>query len=397
MTREKQLRWFAVAVLVLSSGLNYLDRMILSALMPTLRAEFRLTGQDLGNIVAAFSITYAFASPLMGLLIDRIGLKWGASLVVGLWSMVGIGTGFVGGFASLLIARALLGLAESGGIPATGKGSAVYLEPQDRALGSAVSQIGLTLGTIAAPLMTEFFSARYGWRSAFVAAGLLGFVWIPIWIWTASKVPAARVKSDPVRVPYRTMLADRRYQALIVANILAMTVYSLWSNWVTYFLVTRYGMSQTAANLRFAWIPPIFATLGGLFGGWLAQRLIRNGDEITFVRLRIALGASVFVFATALAPLAASPAVAIAAVCASLFFVTCQSVNYYSIPLDLFGADRAAFAISFLTGVFGLMQAFLSPQIGLWSDRAGWAPVCLAVAVLPFLSVLVLRAAFRKP
>jgi hypothetical protein len=72
-------------------------------------------------------------------------------------------------------------------------------------------------------------------------------------------------------------------------------------------------------------------------------------------------------------------------------------VNYYSIPLDLFGAGRAAFAVSFLTGVFGLMQVFLSPQIGRWSDTAGWQPVCLTVAALPLLSALLLKAVFRTP
>jgi hypothetical protein len=70
-------------------------------------------------------------------------------------------------------------------------------------------------------------------------------------------------------------------------------------------------------------------------------------------------------------------------------------VNYYSIPLDLFGANRAAFAVSFLTGIFGLMNVFLSPQIGRWSDTVGWQPVCIFVALLPLASALLLRMVFR--
>lgn len=395
MTNQR-FRWFAIGVLVLSSALNYLDRNVLSALMPTLRQEFQIGGEDLGNLIAAFSLTYAFASPLMGLLIDRIGLRWGASAVVGLWSLVGMGTGFAGGFASLMVCRALLGFAEAGGIPATGKGAAVYLPPQDRALGSAVSQIGITLGSMAAPILTEFATARYGWRSAFVMAGALGFLWIPLWLFTAAKVPPARVQSDPVRVPYRSMLQDRRFLTLIAANVLAMPTYSLWLTWTTDFLVTRFELSQTEANLDYAWIPPIFATAGGLFGGWMAQRLIRRSGALIRNRLRIALISSIFVLVTAFAPLAATPALAIACVCASLFATTCLSVNYYSIPLDLFGADRAAFGVSFLTGAYGLMQVFLSPQIGRWSDTMGWTPVCFAVAVLPMLSAILLRFAFRR-
>ena len=393
---DRQLRWVAVSVLVLSSGLNYLDRMVLSALMPTLRTEFGISGEGLGLIVAAFSLTYALASPVMGLLVDRVGLEWGASLVVGLWSAVGIGTGFAGSFGALLVCRALLGLAESGGIPVAGKGSAVYLEPHDRALGSAVSQVGLTLGTMAAPVLTEFLSARYGWRSAFVVSGLLGFLWIPLWLFTARRIRPARVKTDPVGVSLAAILSDRRFVALIAANVLAMTVYSLWTNWTTWFLVTRYGLAQAEANLRFAWIPPIFATLGGLFGGWLAQRLIRAGSAVIRARIGISIGSSLFVLVTAAAPVAGSAAMAVGIVCVSLFATTCLSVNYYSIPLDLFGASRAAFAVSFLTGIYGLMQVFLSPQIGRWSDTAGWQPVCFAVATLPLVSAVLLKLVFGQ-
>jgi ACS family hexuronate transporter-like MFS transporter len=396
MVSDKQLRWLAVGVLVLSSGLNYLDRSVFSALIPTFRREFDISGQGIGAIIAAFSFTYAFASPAMGLLIDRVGLKWGAALVVGAWSMVGIGTGFAGGLASLIAFRALLGITEAGGIPATGKGFAVYLEPRNRALGAALNQVGITLGTTAAPVLTEVMSSRYGWRSAFIVAGALGFLWIPVWLWVSSRVPAVHVPTDPVRVPYKAMLTDRRYLALLAANILSMTVYSLWFTWITDFLVSRYDLTQGSANVGYAWIPPIFATAGALFGGWAAHRLISAGGEVLSVRIRIATAASLFALSTGVAPLAGSAGAATAAVCLSLFAVTCMSVNFYAMPLDLFGAGRAAFAISFLTGVFGLMQALIAPLIGRWSDAFGWTPVCVAIAPLPFLSTVVLRAAFRR-
>ena len=375
---DRQLRWLAVCTLVLSSGLNYLDRNVLSALMPTLRSEFNISSEQLGLIITAFSIPYALASPVMGLFIDRIGLRWGATSVVGLWSLVGMATGFAGGLGSLIAYRALLGLTESGGIPVTGKGYATYLNERDRAFGNGIGQIGITVGTMAAPLLTEFVSPRWGWRSAFVISGVLGFLWIPLWLLVSSRAPAERVAAAASQASF-DILRDARYVALIVANLLAMTIYSLWFSWTTLFMVTRYGLTQKDANVAFAWIPPLFATVGGLLGGVIASRLIRSGGDVIPVRIRIALGASVLVLATAAAPLMERPELAIALICISLAAVTCLSVNYYSIPLDLFGARRAALAISFLTGAFGLMNAFLSPWIGRYSERHGWAPVCLAL------------------
>src|SRR5690606_35142938 len=98
----------------------------------------------------------------------------------------------------------------------------------------------------------------------------------------------------------------------------------------------------------------------------------------------------------ALAPMAPEPWMATAAICLSLFATTCLSVNYYALPLDMFGSANAAFAVSMLTGVFGLMQAFLSPLIGAYSERFGWQPVCTAIAGLPLASALLLRWSFKK-
>src|SRR4051794_2503168 len=228
---DRQLRWLALSVLVLSSTLNYLDRVILSALMPTLRREFAIGGAGLGNLVAAFYLTYAFASPALGWFIDRSGLRRGASAVVGLWSVVSLGTGLVGGLGSLMLCRAFLGVAESGGIPATGKGYAVYLEPCDRALGNAVGQIGLTLGTMAAPVFTEIIARRFGWRAAFMAGGALGFVWIPLWLMMSRRVPPIEANSVKAPVSWAGVLRDRRFLFLIGANVLAMTIYGLWGTW----------------------------------------------------------------------------------------------------------------------------------------------------------------------
>lgn len=391
------LRWLAVIVLVLSSALNYLDRMVLMALMPTLQEVFGVSRAELGFVVSAFSIVYAFSSPVMGLLIDRIGLRWGTALIVTLWSTVGMLTGFAGTMTALLVCRAFLGFAEAGGVPATGKGFGTYLPPETRAVGGALSQVGLTIGSMGAPLLTEWLFPRFGWRSAFVVSGALGFLWLPLWFWISGRAkPIENIASIVKSISIREILSDRRFAALVVANILAMTIYSLWTNWTTLFFVTRFGLSREQANLNYAWIPPLFATAGGLLGAWLAHRAIRGGAEVIATRVRISLFASVFALSTWVASLVPTPQLAVAAICVSLTATTCLSVNYYSIPLDLFGASRAAFAVSMLTGVFGLMQALLSPLIGRWSEEWGWQPVCLAVSVLPLISALLLQWACRK-
>ncbi len=392
---ESTLRWLVVGVIVLSSGLNYLDRMVLAALAPTIQAQFHVHAREYGYLLSAFSLVYAFSSPVAGLLVDRIGLVGGTALAVGLWSLAGTATGLATSFGALLACRAALGFGEAGGIPATGKAFATYLAPKDRAMGTALNQVGLTLGASAAPLLTAWCIEHYDWRAAFVTAGLAGLLWIPLWLWATRRVPPASAPVAAVRATAGETIRDSRLIALVAASMMSMTVYSLWTNWTTVFLVTRHALSASEANRGYAWIPPIAATLGGLTGGWLAQRLIRGGMEVGKARLRTSILGGLIVPLMALAPLAPTPGLATAAICAGFFGVTCQSVNYYAVPLDTFGPSRAAFAISALTGSFGLMQALLSPVIGEWSERFGWSAVCYIVAVLPLASVPLLRLSLR--
>jgi ACS family hexuronate transporter-like MFS transporter len=167
MVSTTERRWTAVCVLYASSALNYLDRMVLSAMAPTLLIQFALTKEDFGYLLSAFSIVYAFSAPLMGLFIDRVGLTIGAAVIVGLWSLAGMSTAFASTFAGLLLCRAALGFAEAGGIPAAGKAGAVYLDSKDQALGSALSQVGLTVGT-----MIAGYLAAASWRMAVAVCNL---------------------------------------------------------------------------------------------------------------------------------------------------------------------------------------------------------------------------------
>jgi ACS family hexuronate transporter-like MFS transporter len=390
-----RLRWLAVGVLVLSTALSFVDRQVLAALAPFLMEEFHLSYTGYGWVVAAFSLAYGGFAPVAGLLIDRVGLNVGISGVVGLWSMAGLATGFAGGLGSLLTCRAALGAAESGGIPATAKGFALYLRPGERAIGTALNQVGITLGMMAAPLMVGWLATSYGWRSAFVATGVVGLFWIPLWLLAVRLVPIPRVPDEAMTAASVTPGRDWRLWALAAANILMMTVYSLWMNWTTVFLVSAHGMTPSAANRRFAWMPPVFASLGGLCGGWLSMRWVKGGRGLYEARLRVCVIAAVLLTSTALVPVVPGAGLATSLICVSFFMAVAMSANIYAMPLDLFGAGRAAFAVSVLTASYGLMQTVVSPAFGWLIERHGFGPVCTLSGTLPLLSLALLVAVGR--
>lgn len=388
---NNRLRWLAIGVFLFSSTLNYLDRQLLAAVAPLLRGEFHLTNEDYGLLLTGFSVMYALTAPFAGLFIDRVGLNTGISTAVAVWSLAGMSTGLAGSLGGLFASRAALGAAEAAGVPGTGKANATYLAPQELALGTAASQIGLSIGGVAAPLLVGFLAPVYGWRSVFVVCGALGFIWIPIWLFTAKRVPKREVPAGAAQFAIKDLLQDQRFWALVAANFLYMTMYTLWTNWTTLYFVEARGMTSVEANRQFAWIPPVFGTLGGFAGGAIAFRLIRSGMPVFQARMRVVLLCAVLLLGTATVPLMPTAVWAAAAICFSFFWVTAMSTNIYVMPIDFFGPARAAFGVAALTAAYGVMQAFVSPAIGRLIDRFGFASVCWTLAPLPLLAFAVLK------
>jgi MFS transporter, ACS family, hexuronate transporter len=389
-------RWLVLGVFVLSSSLNYLDRLLLAALAPTIKNEFHLSNAGYGSIISAFSLVYAVAAPLAGLLVDRVGLNAGVTIAMSVWSAAGAATGLTRGFGGLLTCRTVLGAGEAAGIPCTAKANGLYLGAEDLAFGTAMNQVGITIGSVAAPLMVAGLAPAYGWRFPFMLCGLLGFAWIPLWWFTSHSVPARVVSSDAGSPSVAAIIRDPRMWGLVAANALVMTLYTLWTNWTTVYLVQERHLSEIDANRQFAWIPPVFATLGGFCGGWLAFRAIRRGVAVQKARMRVCWISGVALLVTALVPLTPTPMFAAAAISVSFFWCLCISTNLYAMPIDWYGAGRAAFGVSMITCSFGLMTAAISPAIGLVVDRMGFAPVCEVMAVLPLAGITILHASSRK-
>ena len=392
MPSSLRLRWVAVIVFVLSAALNYLDRQILATMVDIWRTSihpgFRFDYADYGLLLSVFSIAYAISAPFMGWFLDRVGLNKGMALAVAVWAVASFGTGTVHSFGALLFWRALLGIAEAAGVSAQAKVSGMYLLAEERALGAATQQLGLTIGAGIAPAFTVFFAYNYSWRWTFFAAATASLVWIPLWIATSRAIPGEAQKPGESAVSgTASQIRDPRLWALMVANALGMTVYSLWTNWAPPYLVRVHHLTPPQAA-RYTWAVPVAAWLGAFAGGSLSWRWIRGGLGAVAARKRACLVGSALAVVTAAVPLAPTPLWATVAMSASLFVVAAWSTNLYTIPVDLYGAGRAAFGVSALVFSYGVMQALVSKPLGAGIERYGFAPVCVGLAALPLAGTL---------
>ena len=148
-----------------------------------------------------------------------------------------------------------------------------------------------------------------------------------------------------------------------------------------YLVDVHHLTSKQAAG--YAWIPPVFALLGGFAGGWLSLRLIDRGLVTFDARFRVCLAAATIALLTAAIPAAHAPGWTTAGIALSFFAISAQSVNVYSLPLDVFGARRAAFGVAALVASYGAMQAVLSVPFGWIQHHYGYAPLTWIAAITP--------------
>jgi MFS transporter, ACS family, hexuronate transporter len=385
-------RWVAITVFILASVLNYLDRQILATMVDIWRArpEFPFTYNDYGLLLSVFSLAYALSALFVGWFIDRVGLNRGIAFTVAVWAIASFGTGASHSVHELLVWRALLGISEASAIAAVTKAVAMYLLPPERAVGQAMSQLGLSLGAGIAPKFAVYFADRYSWHWAFYAAGLLSLAWIPIWLATSSSIPPVALAQAGKPAHSFRLLRDPKLWTLMIANVLGMTVYSLWANWAPTYLIRVHHLTPEQAS-NYTPIVPLAGYFGALLGGAISWRLVRSGYTAVAARKRACLISAVFVLATAAIPLMPGPALATAGMSFSFFWVCAWSANHYTLPIDIYGAGRAAFAGASLVFAYGVMQSVISRPLAAVIENYGFVLVCFIFAWLPIAGYLLVH------
>ena len=192
-------------------------------LKPTLEDELGWTQVDYGWIVTAFQITYALGYVGAGRLFDHIGVRVGYLYSVSLWSIAAMAHAVARSVPGFCAARAGLGLAEGGNFPAAVKTVAEWFPKVERALATGLFNAGSNIGAVACPLVVPWLAARWGWQTAFLATGAIGFAWVLAWgllyrspqhhPWV-SPAELAYIQQDPpdppVHVPWLVLLGIGR-------------------------------------------------------------------------------------------------------------------------------------------------------------------------------------------
>ena len=312
-------RWTICKLLFFATTVNYVDRQVLSILKPVLVKEFDWSNSDYANIASVFQFVYAICMLFAGRIIDRLGTKWGYAWAIIIWSFgailhafsvpmgTGIATvlGWMGivavpvSIAGFMFSRAVLGFGEAGNFPAAIKATAEYFPKKERAFATGIFNSGSNVGAILAPLSVPWIAKNWGWESAFIIIGAVGFLWLIFWFIFYDK-PNEQKRISAVELEYihadletetivtnekpsqkitwLTLLKYKQTWAFAIGKFLTDGVWWFFLFWLPSYLKDQYNMEGTQIILPLSVLYSL-TMIGSIGGGWFPSYFINKGEK----------------------------------------------------------------------------------------------------------------------
>jgi MFS family permease len=289
-------RWQIAALLAGSVFVNYYDRNVVALATKPIEDAFHLSLGTMGIVLSAFGWSYLVVQIPVGALLDRVGVKWLNRIGILVWAIASILPALAGGLGLILIARLLLGVAESPVYPGAAKATSRWFPRHERGKPTSMFDAAMRISTVTgAPLLALIMSA-WGWRAGFYFLGVLSGVFAVIW-WafyrdpgehpTVSAEELSYIESDQDTARARDVNYARAVGYLLrQRKIWAMTIgfscyaYSgyLLANWLPGYLEDSMGMSVLKAGM-YTVIPNAAGAVAEIvLAGYLLDRAVRRAS-----------------------------------------------------------------------------------------------------------------------
>lgn len=390
--------WALCWLLFAATALSFLDRQVLSVLAPVLSAELGLTNTDYSRVVFAFVLSYTVMFTAGGRLLDRLGVRVGMALAVGVWSLASAAHAAATSALGLALARFWLGFGEGACFPGATKGAAEWFPTEQRVLALGIANGGSAFGAVLAPPLTALLAARYGWRGAFLATGLLGAAWVAVWL-AAFRRGVGRLSplrdAPPMPAPVTALLSEARVRAILLARFLFDPVFYFYMFWIPQYLARERHFSLERIG-AFYWMPFLVLGLSNIFAGHVSDLLVRRGWPARRARFALLTAAALLTPASWLAALAPTAFWALALMCVLMLAHGFWISNFLGLLSDTFPCSVIA-TVTGLSGTAGGIAGIISNLIvGPVIDRYSFTPAFAASGVCYPLALLVLAVGTRR-
>lgn len=274
-----------VLLLGLAVLLTFIDRGAIGVAAPLMKEELDLSATAFGTAVSAFFWVYAPMCLLIGWLCDRYCVYRLFAIGVALWALATLLTGWVGGVATLIALRLLLGLGESIAFPGSSKIFATKVPAAHRGMANAIVAAATAFGPALGTLAGGAILAVAGWRAIFWVFGGVTLLWIVPWLLT-TRPYQGRSLSAPVVTPVKiaTLVKLPALWKMGIAHFTSNFCFYVLLTWLPLYLVQSrgYSLSEMTVLASIGFIAQgCVALISGRWSDWMVAR---GADEDTVRR-----------------------------------------------------------------------------------------------------------------
>ncbi len=411
--RLRRIQMTALALLMLTGTLNYLDRSALSVANPYVREEMGLSLGAMGVLLSAFSWSYAFAQLPIGGLIDRFRPRVVLAVGIVVWSIAQAACGVVRGFGSFVAARVALGIGESPQYPTAARVVSDWFPRERRGVPTGIFNAASPLGTAIAPPLLSMVLVTWGWRAMFIVLGVAGIGVAAIW-WQMYRNPADvalnpaerrhiadAIDDAPIRpafAEWRALFRHATTWGMIFGFFGSVYLNWLYLTWLPSYLQIERGMDTIRSGFA-SFVPFFFGFVGCLAAGWMSDWLVRLTGSILngrkFLVVAAMLGMAAF---TVPAALVGSNTIALACISAAVFLANVASVGSWAL-VSAVAPPRQVASLGAVQNFGGFIGGALAPVVtGFVVDATGsFVPALIIGAIVVTASAFSYLLVVRRP
>jgi len=374
---QSNIRWAVCGLLFLATTINYMDRSVFSLIEPLLHLSFMgwIPGVDTahqsayninyGRVLICFQIAYGVGFLFAGRIIDKLGTKTGYAIAILIWGCASISNSLVTSVVGFCIARALLGIGESGNFPAAIKAVTEWFPSEERALATGLFNSGSNASAFIAPVLIAAVTMHYGWHAAFICSGSMGLALLVLWLifpYNRLRRGATQTQIDLAPVTqggpiYSILLRHRGFWAFCIAKGLTDPIWWFYLFYLPKFLNDNYGLDLNHVKYPLIVIYSV-SSVGSIAGGWLSGFRMKHGHSVNSGRKFALLVCALCVMPImlvphmhTLSPNNAWPAIGL--FCLATAAHQGWSANLFSTPTDMFPST----SVSTVVGIGGTAGA----------------------------------------
>jgi MFS family permease len=376
--------------------LNYIDRQVLYAVFPLIKADLRLSDTALGFLGSVFMVFYMVSSPLFGWVGDRMSRTKVASLGLVIWSFATSLAGLVKGYWPLAAARSAVGVGEASfGTVSPGLISD-YFPKEKRGMVLSFFYLAIPVGSALGYLLGGVIGQAISWHAAFLIVGVPGLILsIPIFLLREPPRGISEERaikySAPAWKKYNLLFANRSF----ITNTLAMAAMTFsiggLAQWVPTFLYRLHGLDVAKGNTLFGIITVVSGITGTLTGGWLGDLFQKKSGKgyLLVSGLGFLLGTPITIYALS------TPSVqgCLSAMFFAEFFLFLNTGPLNTVIMNVTRPDMRAMAVAVNIFVIHALGDAVSPTIlgwlsDLWGLRNALLITPAAILLAAFFSFL---------